>query len=277
MKLTNWILLIALGLGLAPAVSAWGAEGCMTATCHPKIQLSPSGIHAQCTDCHESHAGTTPKPMGPDSGKLCLECHSEVAAGPNLHGPVKAGGCRFCHQIHGSDQPSLLKAQGAKVCFPCHGGIAQTIKQAKSQHSPVVDGVCWDCHTPHGSKLRPLLKGAYPKAFYTGYREDRFELCFSCHDKNGIEYDLTSEATGFRNGTKNLHTVHVNRPTKGRVCKTCHAVHGGDQEKLIWRFTPEFGAWDIPLHFKKTDTGGTCFVGCHNPKAYDRFRVIVNP
>lgn len=265
-----------LALGLAPAVPAWGADGCMTATCHPTIKLSSSGIHAQCTDCHEAHAGTSPKPMRLDSGKPCLQCHSDVVAGPNLHGPVKAGGCRFCHQIHGSDQPSLLKAQGAKVCFPCHGGIAQTIKKAKSQHSPVVDGVCWDCHTPHGSKLRPLLKGAYPKAFYTAYREERFELCFTCHDKNGIEYDLTSEATGFRNGTKNLHTVHVNRPTKGRVCKSCHSVHGGDQEKLIWRFTPEFGAWDIPLHFKKTETGGTCFVGCHNPKAYDRFRVIVN-
>lgn len=266
-----------LAAALTSTIPAWGAEACMTATCHPTIKVNPSGIHNQCTDCHAPHSGSSPKPMRLDSGKLCLECHSEVASGPHLHGPVKAGGCRFCHQIHGSDQPKLLKAEGAKVCFPCHGGIAQTIKKAKSQHSPVVDGVCWDCHTPHGSKVKPLLKGAYPKAFYTGYREDRFELCFSCHDKNGIEYDPTSEATGFRNGTKNLHSVHVNRPSKGRVCKTCHAVHGGDQAKLIWRFTPDFGAWDIPLHFKKTETGGTCFVGCHNPKAYDRFRVMVNP
>lgn len=277
MKLTNWILLMGVALGLAPAGSAWGAEGCMTGTCHPQIKVSSSGMHNQCTDCHEAHSGTSPKPMRFDSGKLCLECHAEIVAGPNLHGPVKAGGCRFCHQIHGSTEPSLLKAQGSKVCIPCHGGIAETIKKSKSQHSPVADGVCWDCHTPHGSRIRPLLKEAYPKSFYTGYRTDRFELCFSCHDKNGIEYDPTSEATGFRNGTKNLHAVHVNRPTKGRVCKSCHAVHGGDQEKLIWRFTPDFGAWDIPLHFKKTDTGGTCFVGCHNPKSYDRFRVIVNP
>ena len=83
----------------------------------------------------------------------------------------------------------------------------------------------------------------------------------------------TETLTDFRNGKLNLHFVHVNRE-KGRSCKACHEVHAGNQEKHI-AFEVPYGKsnWMLPIKYTKTETGGTCVVGCHKEKPYDR----VNP
>jgi hypothetical protein len=49
----------------------------------------------------------------------------------------------------------------------------------------------------------------------------------------------------------------------------CHSVHGTDNPKLI-QDSVEFGKWNLPLKFVKTDTGGGCSPGCHRPQFYDR-------
>ena len=48
----------------------------------------------------------------------------------------------------------------------------------------------------------------------------------------------TKGATGFRNGTQNLHAVHVNDKVKGRTCRACHAPHGADLPHLIRASVP---------------------------------------
>ena len=79
----------------------------------------------------------------------------------------------------------------------------------------------------------------------------------------------TTDLTDFRNGSLNLHYIHVNKADRGRTCRACHATHGSDQPKHI-RDTVPFGMWEIPLKFDKTETGGGCTTGCHQTRAYDR-------
>ncbi|MDK2793350.1 MAG: hypothetical protein PWQ25_2213, partial [Deferribacteres bacterium] len=32
--------------------------------------------------------------------------------------------------------------------------------------------------------------------------------------------------------------------------------------------------WELPINFTKTKTGGSCVVGCHKPKEYDRLNPV---
>ncbi|MDH3999198.1 MAG: cytochrome C, partial [Desulfuromonadales bacterium] len=108
------------------------------------------------------------------------------------------------------------------------------------------------------------------------FEEESFALCFNCHDKNAFLYQRTTEATAFRNRDANLHFFHVNRGDKGRVCKSCHGVHGADQDKLLLSRVPGFGRWGIPVNWIKVDAETTCYVGCHRPKTYSRDKKIDN-
>jgi predicted CXXCH cytochrome family protein len=81
--------------------------------------------------------------------------------------------------------------------------------------------------------------------------------------------ELTPEATAFRNHNDNLHYLHVNRQSKGSVCKSCHGVHGAAQDKLLLAKTKSFGRWAIQLTWVSDGSRATCYVGCHRPKTYD--------
>ncbi len=256
-------------------------DNCLISACHGNL-TAKAVVHSpveegECASCHQS---TGAKHPGGKAGfrlvghvkDLCTQCHDDIVASPKLHGPVKAGRCNYCHNPHSSDSANLLTAKDNTVCFRCHGGIERIIASAKSQHQPVAEGNCWDCHNPHGSEFKPLLRSFYPRPFYVSFAEENFGLCFTCHDAGAFVYERTSEATNFRNGDYNLHVLHVNRPKKGRVCKSCHGVHGADQDKLILSAIPGFGSWEIPIQFDPGTAGATCYVGCHKPKTYDRLR-----
>jgi predicted CXXCH cytochrome family protein len=168
----------------------------------------------------------------------------------------------------------MFSGPAETMCFDCHDAMQATIAKASSQHAPVEAGECASCHNPHGSSNNSLLVAPYPEAFYAPYRTENFALCFTCHKPEAMEYARTSEATEFRNGDRNLHSVHVNKADKGRVCKACHGVHGADQPRLILTAIPDFGQWQIPITYTQTETGGGCVVGCHNPKTYNRVRTV---
>jgi predicted CXXCH cytochrome family protein len=203
-------------------------------------------------------------------------CHDAVTDGKYVHGPVRAINCKMCHGVHGGDNVAMLNSPGSEICLGCHPAIQDVMDNAVSQHEPVVNGVCWDCHESHTSSYRPFLSEYYPEKFYAPFAEDKYNLCFKCHDKSLVMYDLTSDATSFRNHNQNLHSFHVNRPRKGRVCKGCHGVHGADQEKLLNTRVPGFGKWDIPLVWISDGERSTCYVGCHRPKTYARQQKIRN-
>jgi predicted CXXCH cytochrome family protein len=155
------------------------------------------------------------------------------------------------------------------TCLSCHKNVVNP--QATVVHAPVAKGECHACHDPHGAANAKLLTAQFPARPYVPYTDGEYALCFTCHKRDLLMYPDTSFATGFRNGERNLHFVHVNNKQKGRSCALCHDMHATVQPKLVADSVP-FGAWRLPIKFTKTENGGSCAPGCHKPASYDRKR-----
>lgn len=220
-----------------------------------------------CTACHDPHHAANRALLKLSGAALCLQCHEDTFKHRYAHAPVAAGACLDCHDPHQSSQRKLLKKAGASLCESCHG---KGRSSGKHVHPPAGAGDCTVCHAPHGSEYPSMVKYGFPAEFYLPYQGDNYALCFSCHNRDIALDRQTDTSTNFRNGLRNLHTVHVNQSVKGRTCKTCHDPHSARQEKLIKERIPGFGKWEIPISYTKTATGGTCVVGCHQPRSYDR-------
>lgn len=251
-------------------------------SCHQKMRSALAGkylhgpVQTGCATCHDPHSAPKPMLLKADLKKeFCLTCHEDIAkklkAVKRPHPAVETAGCAGCHVPHASDQAGLLKEPITKLCSSCHKEKAAELKSS-FLHGPLAQGQCKACHDPHGSDDPDILKTFFPEGFYNPYRDGLYALCFNCHEKNIAREAKTATLTNFRNGNVNLHYVHVHSE-KGRSCKACHAVHAANQQKHIRAQVP-FGTWMLPITFKKTATGGSCAVGCHNPKAYDRVKAV---
>jgi predicted CXXCH cytochrome family protein len=197
---------------------------------------------------------------------------------------TKDAACLNCHTAHGGDLAKLMRNDPIKVCMRCHENdqkdptgrvvhsVAMVMDPKLSKHGPIRDGNCAGCHNTHGSDVSRLLKAPYPEAFYQPFSEDKYQLCFSCHDKQLVETPKTANLTNFRNGDRNLHFVHVNRD-KGRNCRSCHETHASRNELQIRDSVP-FGQWEMPLKYVSSASGGSCSPGCHKPFAYDRNKPV---
>ena len=237
-----------------------------------KAKSVHAALEAGCTSCHSPHGAANPKLLAVSGSEQCFQCHDEVAAkvakASVPHAPVKADqGCVTCHSPHASDNPKLLLKAEGEVCLGCHKAVLP--KAATVLHGPVKDGQCTPCHAPHGGEHAKLLVAEFPKPPYVPYTATQYALCFSCHDRALVQDRQTSVATGFRDGEKNLHFLHVNNEQKGRSCRLCHEIHGGPNPSLIASSVP-FGKWSLPLNFVKTGGGGSCAPGCHRAYSYDR-------
>jgi predicted CXXCH cytochrome family protein len=231
-----------------------------------------SPLEDGCLDCHDPHGSAHPGLLTDPAPKLCFGCHetmeAEVADAPVSHGAMDdPKGCLLCHSPHSSDEPALLVEKTRTVCLECHDGDVPA--KASVLHGKNRDGNCADCHTPHGGDLEGLLVKAYPERNYQRWSDSAYPLCFGCHERDMVGKAETSSATGFRDGSRNLHAVHVDDGEKGRSCSMCHDVHGTDTPKLV-RDSLAFGKWKMQLKFVKTETGGGCAPGCHRPLYYDR-------
>ena len=253
-----------------------GDELCFS--CHSDLQeeLKKQNIHSAleggCTSCHNPHGAAFPKMLATSREKICFECHSEIqddiGKAKSVHEPLKTNNsCSACHTPHASDHKKLLLAQEKNLCSDCHKNVITP--QMTSIHQPVQDGDCTACHTPHVSQFSKLLAKSFTVKHYVPYSDAEYELCFSCHNRDLIQYPDTSFATNFRDGERNLHFLHVNKKEKGRNCITCHDTHGSKNPALIADSVP-FGKWKLPVKFQKTDTGGSCAPGCHKPYSYNR-------
>ena len=254
-----------------------GVELCTI--CHSDIQseLKRPVVHPAmeggCNSCHNPHGSQFKRFFAAEGNNLCFQCHPQIEeklkASTDVHPPIKSErGCPSCHLPHASDAPKLLPKAGKELCLMCHAEIIK--KEYTVLHGPIKDGQCTPCHDPHGSGNGKLLIKEFPtEDTYVPYTENEFELCFSCHNRDLVRYPETSFATGFRDGERNLHYLHVNRKDKGRNCALCHNIHGGALPKLIANDV-SFGKWKLPIKFTKTETGGSCAPGCHRPVNYDR-------
>ena len=240
------------------------------------VQHQP--VAEDCLQCHNVHTGEHPFMLVEAPEILCISCHqrvtpefvAELETVSQVHRPVDEGRCVACHAAHAAPFAGLLRLQMPQLCFSCHDEMGEQVTSAEYLHGPVESGDCVTCHQPHGSEYPTILNAYFPAEFYMPYAEENYDLCFQCHESDVAREEHTTELTDFRNGTRNLHFLHVNRAKKGRSCKACHELHGGPQEKHIRDEVPFGEMWSYPITFNRTATGGGCVVGCHKPKDYDR-------
>jgi len=284
-------------------LSLSGRDLCLS--CHSEMKkqmmavtFQHKAVQQDCTNCHDAHASNFPKQIKKAPVELCTSCHDKIKDQamnlPVKHPPVTTGqACLTCHTAHGGDLAKLMRAEPLKVCMKCHdkkiqepagpdgapgkvvNAVAEVLDSTQFPHGPVKDGNCAGCHNVHGSQESRLLKKPYPETFYQPFALEKYDLCFSCHDKQLVQLETTEGLTGFRNGTKNLHFLHVNKADKGRTCRACHETHASKQPDHIRDAVP-FGKWQMPLNFKKTEAGGSCAPGCHKPYGYDRTHPVEN-
>jgi predicted CXXCH cytochrome family protein len=267
--------------------------------CHQDMQTrlaekkyTHAPVQEDCTDCHDPHGANHPMMITAEPPILCFSCHDDISdtidkASVRHDAVTKGKACAGCHAVHASDHSNLLLADSMDVCLTCHdnaveapsgklAGLKALLAKNPVHHGPINDRDCTTCHAEvHGGARFRLLAADYPSHFYAPYSEERYALCFGCHDAEAFAEAHTDKLTGFRNGDQNLHFLHVNRKVKGRSCRACHQVHAGKQPQLIAESVP-FGQWRIPLGFEATATGGSCHPGCHRPFRYDRKSKVEN-
>jgi predicted CXXCH cytochrome family protein len=247
-------------------------------SCHVDVQagLKKKHVHAAlesgCTSCHNPHGSANAKLLAEALPGVCFACHDAIAAkvqkGAVVHAAVTAAkGCAACHSPHAADEAKLLLAPEKALCVSCHKTILT--KALPVEHGPIAKGQCTPCHDPHGGPNPRLLVGTFPAEPYVPYTDKEFGLCFGCHNRDLLRYPDTSFATGFRDGERNLHYLHVNNKLKGRSCRLCHAMHASDNAALIAEKVA-FGSWSLPIKFVKNENGGSCAPGCHKPATYSR-------
>lgn len=251
-----------------------------------KFEFVHEPAKEDCVSCHNPHGADNSKLLLAESPEMCYSCHDEiedvVENSKVKHSVVKSkGGCLKCHTPHASTIRYGLKSPHMDLCMGCHDkaveiskdeklkAFTKEIKGKKFKHGPVNEKSCEGCHLPHGSEQFRLLAKKYPRGFYSPFSIENYQLCFSCHSEDMVLDAQTEELTEFRNGSQNLHFLHVNKKSRGRTCRSCHAPHASNLEKHIRRVV-RYGSWDLPINFSKTETGGRCEPGCHLSKDYDR-------
>jgi predicted CXXCH cytochrome family protein len=238
-----------------------------------------------CTDCHDPHSGPFPKMLPAERRALCNECHDDIVEiaeqSPVSHSPTTTQQeCLGCHDPHTASSAPMLRKPQRELCLGCHDRELETgndtlldmagwLDKHQVWHKPVSEDDCSGCHKPHGSKNFRLLKKPFPETFYTSFEIKNFGLCFSCHEETMVTKESTRSLTNFRDGSRNLHFLHVNRAKRGRSCRACHEVHASDRPLHIRERVP-YGRWLMPLNYEKSDAGGSCWPGCHERAIYNR-------
>jgi predicted CXXCH cytochrome family protein len=238
-----------------------------------EAKVKHKAVEGSCLNCHDAHASNFVMQTKKPAKELCLSCHEknlkDALSSKYVHQPVVDDkGCLNCHTSHGGMIAALMKDEPSKLCVGCHSApvktpdgrkinsVAEIANPNLVKHGPIREGDCSGCHATHGSNVEKLLAKPYPAAFYQPYSDDKYALCFSCHDKQLVQTPEARGLTNFRNGDTNLHFLHVNRE-KGRNCRSCHDTHASANELHIRESVP-FGNWQMPINFKKTVSGGGC-------------------
>lgn len=258
--------------------------------CHDRVAVAPSAkggpakfIHQPvamgvCVLCHDPHGADGANLLRIDVDRqLCVRCHRiTFDQGDHVHPPVGDGACMACHDPHGSDQPKFLRAASPELCLDCHDGIEELLDSSTGTHGAITTGQsCIGCHNPHAGTYAGLLTKTYPKGPYFPYKEEGYTLCFDCHDQEMVEEEEDPDVTEFRNGDRNLHGLHVNRPGKGCTCGACHDPHAGGGPQHM-ADASRLGPQALLKQFTPSATGGTCLTKCHATWAYDRVKPIEN-
>ena len=249
-------------------------------------QKHPPAVVA-CTNCHNAHNSREKKLLHEEQTAQCFDCHKNIkliAENAKVkHGALTTSRkCANCHNPHGANVEKLLSALPFDQCVSCHSsdnlkdwnGVVLTnfkkvLDENRVWHKPVANKDCSACHKTHGGDNFRLLVAEYPPQFYASYDLKNYALCYGCHNDKVVSAEVTTTLTNFRDGTKNLHYVHVHKLDRGRTCRACHDVHAAKQQYRIRDGVPYGSAgWVLRINYTKTATGGSCVKTCHEAKTY---------
>lgn len=251
-------------------------------------QQSHNRLEGECMRCHTAHASPWPGLLLEDASEQCLGCHDSIreasasALATHRPGTIERR-CLACHLPHASDEAALLRDRQETACLACHDreiktdqgrtipDMSPSVRDAEYRHGPVDHGQCGLCHAEHGT-ASAVLNGGRDPAQTLGSRDARFyTLCFDCHDAALIGVPESDAVTGFRDGDRNLHHLHVTNAGSITTCSSCHEAHGGSRPMLMAESGSFEGSdWQMPLGFTLTERGGNCAPGCHEPRSYFR-------
>jgi predicted CXXCH cytochrome family protein len=158
------------------------------------------------------------------------------------------------------------------VTQDCHARLLAAAAGVRegSVHRPAADRECTSCHDLALSAETRFVMGA-PASGGTGPEKARpwdLALCTGCHGE-GLLAPNAPAATGFADGKRNLHALHV-QAGRGRRCLPCHNPHAARQPKLVRERIPSRGGATVAQEFRAVPGGGQCRTGCHAPKSYLR-------
>jgi predicted CXXCH cytochrome family protein len=165
----------------------------------------------------------------------------------------------------------LVNANEACVTQSCHASSGRSSGAAGSVHDPFYSGACRSCHDLALAAETHFVTGA-PAGGAEGTESARAwdqALCSECHGGEFLAPNAPATATGFANGNRNLHTLHV-QAGRGRRCLSCHDPHAARQPKLLRERITARGNAQTAQEFRSEPKGGWCKTGCHAPKRYQR-------
>jgi predicted CXXCH cytochrome family protein len=261
---------------------------CSTSECHSEY-LKKRFVHDPvkagiCLKCHKVVTDEHPNEDILDfefiveGQELCFKCHEDIKkqikTAKVQHVPCEKGVCILCHSPHSSDLPELLKSPTGELCSICHEDVSNVVKSGPYIHTPVKQDDCSACHDSHGTDNPNILKKDLHTKLYLPYDDESYALCFDCHSKEIMLEQVTTNLTKFRNGEMNLHFKHVNGDPDWMPCKACHSIHSGMQPMNMPFWYEGRPDTNVPFGFTRSENGGTCIVGCHKRKSYNRIKPV---
>ncbi|MBI5022343.1 MAG: hypothetical protein HZB59_12985 [Ignavibacteriales bacterium] len=260
--------------------------------CHTDFQESfaaAKNMHKpareNCAKCHNPHSADAKFLLSSNPPDQCFACHPAIQNSTTKMSVKHLAldeekKCMACHSPHTANHIKQLTEEPMTLCLKCHDKqlVAKGSKLSDMKtlfdkninwHGPIRERDCSGCHEVHGSQNFRLLTQTYPPEFYSPFAPEKYELCFNCHQNTLVQDPATMTLTGFRDGSRNLHYLHVNKKVKGRTCRACHETHASNYDRHIREAVP-FGQWMLPIKFEKEPNGGKCSPGCHAPFSYKR-------
>jgi predicted CXXCH cytochrome family protein len=105
-----------------------------------------------------------------DESCVTEKCHSDIAQGKFIHGPVAVKQCEVCHVPTGQHTFKLVADNIAETCYKCHDMLGSYSPEI---HSHLNQRGCTQCHDPHRASNKYQI------------RSNVAETCSRCHGTQG--------------------------------------------------------------------------------------------
>ncbi len=220
MRLTSWLVLLAIALGAFIACDRGSAptptevpnqwQAARTTPGHvAHIGKNHDGKAIACGDCHEEKEAFKSPGVQP-----CGKCHAENEKTHHEGSKEKPTTCLTCHTFSAADGGK------APVCTDCHTND----KLTATHKSHVLKAACTSCHAPH---REPRTVQADCTACHTGIgaKHGAFDVPAASDAGDAIAEAAPPRDGGIPTGDAAIADIGAIAATHTGVCTACHAPH----------------------------------------------------